>query len=449
LRRLVDILGSLRLTLILLLALVGLFALGLAVPQRSVLGRQYFEQWQAGSPRLVAVLDGAGITDVQRSGLATALWGAFFANLAFVMGRRLPATLRRVRLDAEVPDPADAAGFTFRAKLAGTDASLERARAFFQARGYAVRDAGSRFRAVRHRLTPLATLGFHLSFFLVAVGAVISGATRFEGNVDLGQGEQFTGALEQYASPPRMARFGSAPASRFLVEAIEPRVVGNIPVQIRVHLRDGAYRAHVLEVNQPYRSGDDSFVFKNLGLAPALLVTDEEGRELFAGLIRLDVLLGKTDRFTLLGREFTARLFPDYVKDASGERSRSQEMRDPVLRLETAAPGGEVVGASVRPGDAVAFGARTITFVDWRYWVRLYVRSERGLWLLWLGFALGAGAVAWRLLLFRREWIVAGPPGHGLVVAARADFYRARFADEAARIARDLERELTTPPARG
>lgn len=444
-RRLVDLLGSLRLTLILLVALVGLFGLGLVVPQRPVLGQGYFEQWKARSPRLVAVLDATGITDVHRSSLAAALWGAFFVNLAFVMGRRIPGTLRRVRIDGPVPDPVEAEGFTFRARIASPAHSLDRAGAFFEGGGYALFRAAGRLRAVRHRLAPLATLAFHLSFFLVAVGGVVSAATRFEGTVDLGQGEEFTGAPGQFRSPPRLPRLGEAPRARFVVEWIEPQVVGDVPVAIRVHVRDETFRSDVLEVNHPYRSGGLSFVFKNLGIAPALVVSDPQGRELFAGLIRLNVLMGKTDRFTLLGREFSARLYPDYARDAEGETSRSQEMRDPVLRLETSSPGGEPLGASLRPGDSMAVGALTVTFVDWRYWVRLYVRGERGIGLIWFGFALGAGALAWRLFFYRREWVVAEVPGGGLEVAARSEYYRALFADEAADVARDLERALATP----
>ena len=112
-------------------------------------------------------------------------------------------------------------------------------------------------------------------------------------------------------------------------------------------------------------------------------------------LIRLDVLMGKPDRFTLLGREFTARFFPDYARVNGDETSRSQEMRDPVLRLATTSPGGETTTAGLRPRDEMPVGALKITFVDWRYWVRLYVRSERGLGLVWMGFALGAAGLVW------------------------------------------------------
>ncbi len=449
-KRVLDRLSSLRLTLALLLALAGLFLAGLFIPQKWVLQRELYEAWRAGSPTLVAALEALGLTDVYRSPIAWILWGAFFVNLAVVMGRRVPGTLRRIRLGGGIPDPAGP-GFTSRTELPFDAERLPEVRAFFEARGCDVEEEGGRVRAVKNRFAPLATLAFHLSFFVIAGGATLSVVTRFTGEVDLGQGEFFSGALEQYARKPTLPRFGEPPSARFLVESIEPEVEGSVPTAVRIRVRDERGILRTFEVNDPYEAGGAAFVFKNLGVAPLFVVTDAEGRERFAGFMRLNVLQGRTDRFTLLGQSFTAQLFPDYVRDADGEGTRSQEMRDPVLRLTVESASGRSLSRALRPGETMPLGPYAVAFVDWRFWVKLYVRSERGLGALWFGFALGSAAVAWRLFRYRREYVIAGVEGGEprLAAGARAEYYRALFADEAEATFRALEAALSAPPSAG
>jgi hypothetical protein len=442
-KRVLEILGSLRLTLALLVALGAFFLVGLAIPQKQVLQRALYEQWRAESPTTVALLEAAGLTDAYRSPIALVLWAAFFANLAVVLATRARGTVERTRIDRPVPDPGSAPGFGPPRLLAlRPGATLAEVRGWFAARRYAIHEGDGRLRAVRHRWAPAASLAFHLSFFLVAAGGVTSFLTRFEGNVDLGEGETYTGRLDQYAAPPRLPRVGAPPEIPFVVESVRPEVEGKVPVAITVLVRDAALRQHAIEVNGPWKEGDTAFVFKNLGIAPLLVVRDPEGREVFGGYLRLDVLQGKTQDFKLLGQTFTAEFFPDHLEENGVETTRSQELRDPVLRLTVTARSGKQVRASLRPGQSMQLGPYTLTFAAFRYWVRIYVRSERGLGLVWLGFALGALALVGRLVLYRREYVVGPGPGGALAIAGRSEYYRALFADEALEVGDALERAL-------
>lgn len=434
-KKLLDLLSSLRLTLGLLVALAAFFLLGLAVPQKALLRQEIYGEWQRESPALVAFLEALGFTDIHRSGVALVLWTAFFLNLAVVMVRRAPGIVRRTRIDGAVPDP-ESPGFAVRRVIRVPGVTLGTVRASFERRGFALHAEGERLRAVKNRFAPLATIAFHLSFFLVAAGGVTTALTRFEGNVDLGQGEEFTGALARYAMRPNLPRFGEPPRARFIVEAIEPEVEGNVPTGVRVRIRDERGILRTLEINHPYEAGGAAFVFKNLGVAPFLVLVDATGAERFAGFMRLNVMQGRTDTFSLIGLRFTAKLFPEHFVEGATEGTRSQQMRDPVLRLTAEAPSGREISASLRPGEAMALGPYTLAFVDWRYWVRLYVRAERGIGIIWAGFLVGAAALVWRLFLYRREYVVAVvPPGDGegsrVIVAARSEYYRALFADEA------------------
>lgn len=442
--RILRFLGSLRLTLGLLVAVGGLLLVGLAVPQRQLLqAADLYEEWRSGSPNLVAVLEAAGLTDVHRSPLALALWGLFFVNLAVVIARRLPGTLERVKMPASLPR-IGAPGYSPPRRLAlGDGAGAEGVARALARRRWDVAEAEGRIFAVKNRRAPLASVAFHLSFFLVALGGATSYFTRFEGFVDLGEGEVFTGDLAQYAGPPSLPRFGGPPRVSFTVERIEPLMEGDTPLGVKVHLRDETLVRRVIEVNRPFASGGVNFVFRNLGVAPLLIVHDGVGRELFGGWMRLDVLGGRRAELELVGLKLEAELFPDYFREGAAEGSRSQRMRDPVLRLATDGDRGRRVAASLRPGEQMEIGPLRIAFADWRWWARLYVRAERGIGIVWSGFAVACVAAALRLLFYRREllveWDGAGGPAR---VAGRAEFYRVLFEDELDGVVRALESEL-------
>lgn len=443
-RRALDRLASLRLTLGLIVALSALFVAGLAIPQKRVLQRPLYEQWRSSNPGVVAALETLGLTDVYRSPIAYALWGAFFVNLAVVMARRVPATVRRVRLQGDIAWPEPSA-FAVTRELPAEADPLPSARAFFLQRGYHVQVAEDRLRAVKHRFAPLATLAFHLSFFVVAAGAVLSVITRFEGEVDLGVGERFTGALEQYVRPPSLPAWGAPPSTEFLLLAVEPEVVGDVPTAIRIHVLDRLGFKRTFGINDPYHADGATFVFRNLGVAPLLVLLDPEGSERFGGFMRLNVLQGRSESFTLDGYRIVARLIPDFGGGAGPSGARSQEMRDPVFDFAVEDPGGGMTRGLLRPGDTLALGGHVLALGEWRYWVRLYVRAEEGIGLLWFGLIAGSLAVALRLLRYRREYVVGwtgGGQGSRLVVGGRAEYYRALFLDEANRVLDELQARL-------
>lgn len=444
-KRALDLLGSLRLTIALLTGLLVLFLAGVAIPQRAILQPELYAGWRRGNPSLAAILEWLHLTDAYRSPVAIALWVVFFLNLTVVMARRVPATIERVRVDRPIPDPATASGFTVRRSVPAGPEALRRARAFFAEQGFHVRSSEDAFRAVRNRFAPAATLAFHWSFILVALGAVWSSYTRFEGLVELGPGETFTAELGQYARPPLLPSIGAPPRVRFTLEQVLPQAEGNVATELQLQIRDEEFRSHTFGINHPYEVGDVSFVFKQLGVAPLLLIHDASGAEVFGGWMRLGIATGERKPFRLLDWAWTAAFFPDYERDGEGERTRSLEPRNPALSLTIETQHGQRVERTLLPGETASFGPYTVTFADWRYWVTIYVRSERGIVAIWTGFGIGTVALVLRLLRSRREFIVrtGGTPGAATIeVAGRAEYFRVLFADEADALLDGLARSV-------
>ena len=65
LRRLIRALSSLRLTLAMFVALATIFVLSTIIPQKSLLQKKLYLDWQASSPKVVWALEQIGFTDVQ------------------------------------------------------------------------------------------------------------------------------------------------------------------------------------------------------------------------------------------------------------------------------------------------------------------------------------------------------------------------------------------------
>ncbi|MFZ2949383.1 MAG: cytochrome c biogenesis protein ResB [Desulfuromonadaceae bacterium] len=436
LNNLLKYLSSLRFT-ILLISLLGLiFAIGLWVPQQRLLKTIYLE-WQKKSPSLVAFLDAVGLTTIYTSPITITLWLLFFLNLSLVLWQRWPIVKSRITIsDAKIADPVAAGGYPFRnayplpANLGG-----DRIIGLLRKNRYTVLGDATGFYGVKNRLAPIAFMLFHLSFFLILLGGLISVYTEFVGYLDLTQGESFQGELNRYnKSPqPEMPKIGSPPSASFTVQSIVPRVVENTPTGISVLLVDSRGKTHEVDINRPYSTEHTSFVFKHLGVSPLFVLKDASGKETGGAYIKLDVLQKRPDRFALGPFIYTATFYPDYVLEGGKRATRSMEFNNPVFFIAVEQDGKKIAEGLVPKNGALEFAGYRLEMRDMPFWVRFYVVKQRGLSILYTGFAIATIGVIWRLLFYRREIVGAVREQDGvpcLVVAGRSEYYKSLAEDE-------------------
>ena len=440
----IKYLSSLRFTILLISLLCLIFALGLCVPQQSLLKSIYFE-WQSNSPKLVAVLDALGLTTIYTSPITLTLWLLFFLNLSLVLWQRWPIVKSRITLsDKKIVDPMTAGGYPFRNsyplpdELAG-DTITDR----IGKRGFTLLGDASGFYGVKNRLSPIAFMLFHVSFFLILLGGLISVYTEFVGFLDLTQGESFQGELTRYnESPePRMPEIGSPPSASFTVKSIVPRVTGNTPTGISVLLVDSRGKSHDVDINRPYSSEHTSFVFKHLGVSPLFVLKNASGKEMAGAYVKLDVLKMRPDRFALGGFTYTATFYPDFVVDNGKRATRSMEFNNPMFFITVEQGGKKIAEGLVPKNGALEFPGYRLEMRDMPFWVRFYVVKQRGLSILYAGFAIATIGVIWRLLFFRREIVGAVREQDGvrcLVVAGRSEYYKNLAEDEFTKLFSDI-----------
>lgn len=435
-KKIIKYLSSIRFTLLLICLLGVVFLLGLWIPQKSLVQNLYFD-WKENAPRLVSVLDALQLTSIHSAPLTLTLWFFFFVNLALVLWQRIPVIKKRIEIsESRIADPSSAPGYFFRKSYElppeSTGPALLQQ---FKETGFTIIGDSNGFYGVKNRLSPIAFALFHLSFFLILLGGVISVYTRFIAYVDLAQGEVFQGEFDRYnKSPsPSLPKIGRIPQASFVVEDITPQVVGNTPTGIDVRIVDAQGKAYDAGINTPYVTDNTSFVFKHLGLAPLFVLKDSMGRELDGAYEKLDVAMGKKDRFMLAGLEFTAHFYPDYAVEGGKPVTRSQEFKNQVFTLSVEKDGKKVAEGTIPKNGRMEFAGYTLEMREMPFWVRFYVIRQRGLWIVYTGFALASIAVIWRLLFYRREILGAVREENGsrrLVVAARSEYYKSLAEDE-------------------
>ena len=436
LKKLIKYLSSLRFT-ILLISLLGLiFAIGLWVPQKNLLKTIYIE-WQKNSPGLVALLDTLGLTTIYSSPITLTLWLLFFLNLALVLWQRVPLVKSRIAFsDAKITDPITTGGYSFHSSFplpAGLDE--EKIIGALRNRRYTVLGNTAGFYGVKNRLAPIAFMIFHLSFFLVLLGGVVSVYTEFIGFIDLAQGELFQGELYRYNTMPipKMPAIGSIPKVSFSIQSIEPQVVRNTVTGINVKIADAEGKIHEVGINTPYDSDHSSFVFKHLGVAPLFVLTDSSGKELQGAYFKLDVVKGRQDTFRLGDFIFTADFFSNYEFKDGAHTSKTMEFANPVFVITVEKDGRKFAEAAVPKNGSMEFAGYRLEMRDMPFWVRFYVVRQRGLSILYAGFLIATIGVIWRLLFYRREILGAVRDENGqrcLIVAGRSEYYKSLAEDE-------------------
>ena len=434
-KKLLKYLSSLRFTLILILLLGVMFLLGLWIPQQSLISPAIYGQWKAHYPKLLGTLESLGFTSIYTSPTMLTLWAFFFLNLALVMWQRLPLIKKRIAMPTGRPgNPETAPGFLFRARYqlpAEWDGPT--VIGFLQRRGFTVIGDSEGFWAIKNRLSAIAFGLFHISFFFILLGGMISVYTRFSGVLDVATGETFQGEVARYNATPQLPKIGTPPLVAFTVKSIAPKLSQGMPTGLKVHMVDGDGVDREADVNRPYKADNSSFIVSSVGPAPLFVVQDRSGKEIDGAYMKLHVMGGEADVFSLAGFHFRAFFYPDYYLNKGAPASHSSEFKNPVFLITAERQGRVLTKGLVTREGALQFADYRLVLKELPYWVRFSVFKERGLSIIYAGFAIASLAVIWRFIFYRRELIgvVRKEDGRPLLsVAGRSEFYKSLTEDE-------------------
>jgi cytochrome c biogenesis protein ResB len=441
--KIIRLFESLRFTIFLIICFLIVFILGLIVPQEEMVGPDKYIYWKELHPTVVYILELFDITDIYTAPVTIILWILFFQNLAVIMSVRIPAVWRR-SVKTEPPRDIEKVkkSKNFAVVPVGDQDLIER---ILHKNGYRTFFENNAFLAVKNRFSPLATVLFHLSFFLILIGSVMTFYTKFRAEANIAAGETFSG---QY-SKLRPARIGEIPVTVFTVEEITPEYYNReIPVDLKVVLETGNGKKEI-SINRPYREGALSFVVMDIDVAPLFVIEDDAGSEVDGAFVKLKVLKGEEDSFNMAGYEFKTVFYTDITVDEDADKTdkqlslpqmlqqmgkpdtsaRPKEIVNPAFKIRVFRDGKHLKAGIVRKGEPLHFDGNKIYFSEIRYWANFYVGKEHGLGIVYTGFVLIIIALTIRFLFYRRD--IRGMIKDGdLYVGGMGEFYSTSFEAE-------------------
>lgn len=212
----------------------------------------------------------------------------------------------------------------------------------------------------------------------------------------------------------RMPKVGGVPPVAFAFDRIVPTFDSGDATDLRATIRFKGMQPVDSRVNHPAEDGPTSVLVTDIGIAPVLWLQDANG----FGLDRVAV---PADRHESVDIPMAAGTI--HVRIAPKSYRPDFPLRDALrtlpVELAVIDHGKEVFRGALHPGEGAAFPGGRVVLQEVRYWAGLKIISERGGGLLIFGFALLTIGAIWRLLMHRRDLVVAwdGPrfrlAGHG------------------------------------
>ena len=453
--RLFRFFGSLRLTLLLIVSLTVIFFIGLVVPQKDLLNREMYLNWRADRPFLVDALEFLDFLDIYISPLVLVLWALFFLNLVVVMSKKVPLTWKRCTV-FNVPESAEHVlkSSNYRTVQEGEAGAFS---GMLKQKGYVVHTSAAGLHAVRNRWSPMATLMFHLSFILLLAAGVLSFYTKFTADAHVAVGEVFRGEYKN----SRPASFGGIPDTLFMVDYVRPSYFNrNVSTDLDIGIITEKDERKTIGINRPYKDGLTYFVIKNIDVAPRIVLTDLEGNVLDDVVVKIKMMRGKEDFFSLEGYDFRAVFFTDVnlsredsvVSSGSGTPqalkqnpniedlppAQPREIVAPALNLAAFRDGDTLRARTLLPGEYIEFDDRRAYFSGYVYWVSFLVSRDYGIVPAYAGFAIMTVALVLRFALYRRD--IRAYVRDGVVYfTGRAEYFPILFAGEMERMSSGFE----------
>lgn len=442
LNKFLQVFKSLRFTIVILICLTVLFLLGVVVPQKDLLGRDLYLNWKDSNPLLVSFLEFLDLTDIYTSPLTLLLWGLFFLNLLTVIFKRIPSIWKRYA-EEFIPRNIQSLERSKNYEVIHGQ-GMDSVKDALTKKGYAFLSRENAFWGVKNRISPLATVLFHLSFLLLLVGGVMTFYTEFRAESPVAEGETFTGQY-RWVRPPKI---GTIPTTTFTVEEIKPLYYQEIiPMKLDIVIRSDRGK-EVIGINSPLKRGALSFIVKDIDIAPLFIIRDMQGKEVDGAYVKLKGLSNRLDSFTMQGYKFMTFFYSDYAHETTEEKEeignlpqvlqqspmtggapQSREIVDPAFYIEIYEEGLLINSGTVKPGEFIEFNDYRLEFAEWGYWVMFYVAKEHGLGILYMGFVFMIAALIVRFVFYRRD--IRGIVKNGSVhIAGRGEFFPALFEDE-------------------
>lgn len=400
-RRLWQLLVSVRLAAVLLAVMAGLLVLSFLVPQTPIMGEESMLTFWASLPSWLAAV----LRLLQIDRIFTSWW--FFAMMALLALNLIACTVQRIgrrravsrRQVGAVPPSA----VRYLVPLSPADATaglLESERSARRTQ----RDGATILRIRRGDAGFIGSVVMHLGLVLVMVGGIISGLTTFRGEMVLTEGQSVTDGQDAYLTIGALPRIGPA-FGDFTVGLSEMDMTyeaGTVTDAVAtMQVQDSAgSREELARVNYPLKVQGRSFLLQESGHSVQLSVMSPEGDIPFDSFLTLKTQTERGYSDSVAVGDVVIRLTsrPDASVPLDRPVADALTLVDPCVVVEVYKDAALLGTAVLRPGQGEQFAGYTVVAGDVRLWTRFLVRGDRGLPVVYLAFVLAIVGTVVRFL---------------------------------------------------
>ena len=242
----------------------------------------------------------------------------------------------------------------------------------------------------------LGTYLFHVAFFFLAVGFVLTLLGRQEASVWATVGEPFESRPDQFrsASAPRMMAPG-LPALSFEVERITPEFWRDelLFTTLEADLRFPSGSTATTRINRPLWVSPATFLrMSGFGYTPRYELLDRDGLILDSAFVKLNVFPpGQRDYFTLpdYPHRFYLEVMPDVAIEDGIPVNRSLNLAIPAVALHVHRGRLDLGRAVLVGAQAYEFEGLRLRFPEIRYWGEFSIVRDPGAPVVFLGYIVG------------------------------------------------------------
>lgn len=455
--RAVDFLGGLKLSFVLMVLL------GLLVAQRAVISQKITAGSDVGVPAFIRFVNIFGLDSPSTLAIPFAVTMALFlVNLFFsciIMLRRVRSRLRTIR---SFRDPEAIGALACHTTFLLMAEGGERLAEALGRRGYRVRlqsQPGLRISAVKRESGTWGVLFFHLTFFIVMLGAAISFLTRFSGYVELSPGEVFVEKWENYRrKTDRPLLLGHDRGFSLRLEEIDLAYWRPGEIKQRASVASVFDHRGVLlgregiQVNNPLRvAGTNIYQGGRHGFIAGLEVSDEAGTILhipIAFTLSEDKngRLFQTVRLPGAGLALELELFTNRLTDIEGLEGLGSHSEVSLLKVNTLdSVGRQQFRGPLFGGAQLSFEGLTVKFASLKPYASFVLVRDFGIPVVFTGLCLLLGGlVVTYFWVPETLWFAVVREGDSerMVMGGCAEKYHESFSERFEEMADALRREI-------
>ncbi len=269
-----------------------------------------------------------------------------------------------------------------------------------------------RLKAPVMTLSRMGSILFHFSMILIVIGGVYNHFFKMSGSLVITEGQALSCGNENLKKR-MLGRFAFKEFKKYVLQLnklslkYQTGILKKLSANIVFTDTEKKFKKNTtILVNHPFFYEGNKFLMSGYGFAP-LFVLKEKGKVKNKAFVNLDLIKQggiMPDKFYFDNWLIRVLFYPDFYSDGKNDKTLSMEVKNPVflLKITDTDSNKQIYSGKLRMNESAKIGDFTISIEDMRYWMQLYIASEEGMRLVFLGFWLSILGLILRFLKKRR-----------------------------------------------